>query len=76
MSTQRSAESDAPRVGDTYTWVMAPGSLVEVLSVGRKYAKVRVTMPNGGSWLKDQPMPFPVGFMRVTPPASTADGDA
>lgn len=70
MSEQRRAE-----VGDTYTWIMAPGSLVEVLSVGRKYAKVRVTMPNGGSWLKDQPMPFPLGFMRITPPAVTDGGD-
>ena len=69
MTDEPSTENEAPQPGDVFTWVLSPGSLVKVLSVGRENAKVRVTMPNGGSWLKVQPMPFPPAFMRVTPPA-------
>ena len=67
MSERPAAEKDALQPGDVFTWVLSPGSLVEVLSVGRKYAQIRVTMPNGGSWLKKQPMPFPPAFMRLSP---------
>lgn len=63
---EHTADNDAPQQGDVFTWVYNPGSLVEVLSVGRKYAQIRVTQSNGASWLKKQPLPFPLAFMRLT----------
>lgn len=70
MSAEQSAERNV-QVGDQFTWALSPGSLIEVLGVGRKYARIRVTQPNGGSWTKRQPLPFPPAFMRLTPPAAT-----
>jgi hypothetical protein len=73
--SRHSADNDALSPGDVFTWVHNPGSLVEVLSVGRKYAQIRVTQATGASWLKKQPMPFPPAFMRLstrpTPPEET-----
>ncbi len=62
----QSAENVPPQKGDVFTWTLNPGSLIEVLSVGRKYAQIRVTQANGATWLKKQPMPFPLAFMRLT----------
>lgn len=59
---------DAPLVGECYEWEGDPGTLIWVLGVTRKYARIHVVQRDGGQWEKRQPLPFPETFTRVTPP--------
>lgn len=61
-----SGEKALPQKGDVFVWTLNAGSLIEVLSIGRKYAQIRVTQPGGATWTKAQPLPFPPSFQRVS----------
>lgn len=51
-------------IGDVYDWKEFPGHTMEVERIGRKNAYILVTNPDGATWHKWQPMPFPSTFLK------------